>query len=121
MGFAIPIDTVIEVVKDIIDNKDNPSPYIGIEIYTYTGAYLEKYNLPHGAAVKSVVSGAPAANAKIRAGDIITEFNSVIIDEYTDFIEALDKCTPGTKVTAKIYRNGRYYTTTVTIGSNNSR
>lgn len=121
MGFAIPIDTVVKVVKDIIDNKDNPTPYIGIEIYTYTGAYLEKYNLPHGAAVKSVASGAPAANAKIRAGDIITEFNSVIIDEYTDFIEALDKCTPGTKVTAKIYRNGRYYTTTVTIGSNNSR
>ncbi len=121
MGFAIPIDTVVEVVKDIIDNKDNPSPYIGIEIYTYTGAYLEKYNLPHGAAVKSVVQGAPAANAKIRAGDIITEFNSVAIDEYTDFIKALDECTPGTKVTAKIYRNGRYYTTTVTIGSNNSR
>ena len=121
MGFAIPIDTVIEVVKDIIDNKDNPTPYIGIEIYTYTGAYLEKYNLPHGAAVKSVVQGAPAANAKIRAGDIITEFNSVPIDEYTDFIKILDKCTPGTKVTAKIYRNGRYYTTTVTIGSNNSR
>lgn len=121
MGFAIPIDTVVEVVKDIIDNKDNPSPYIGIEIYTYTGAYLEKYNLPHGAAVKSVVQGAPAANAKIRAGDIITEFNSVAIDEYTDFIKVLDECTPGTKVTAKIYRNGRYYTTTVTIGSNNSR
>ncbi len=121
MGFAIPIDTVVKVVKDIIDNKDNPSPYIGIEIYTYTGAYLEKYNLPHGAAVKSVVQGAPAANAKIRAGDIITEFNSVVIDEYTDFIKALDECTPGTKVTAKIYRNGRYYTTTVTIGSNNSR
>ncbi len=121
MGFAIPIDTVVEVVKDIIDNKDNPSPYIGIEIYTYSGAYLEKYNLPHGAAVKSVVSGAPAANAKIKAGDIITEFNSVVIDEYTDFIEELNKCTPGTKVNAKIYRNGRYYTTTVTIGSNNSR
>ena len=121
MGFAIPIDTVLEVVKDIIDNKDNPTPYIGIEIYKYSGAYLEKYNLPHGAAVKSVVSGAPAANAKIRAGDIITEFNSVVVDEYTDFIDTLDKCTPGTKVTAKIYRNGRYYTTTVTIGSNNSR
>lgn len=121
MGFAIPVNTVVEVVKDILDNKDNPSPYIGIEIYKYKSDYLEKYGLPHGAAVKSVVDGGPAYEAKLRAGDIITEFNSTAIDEYTDFIDALDKCTPGTKVTVKIYRNGKYYSTTVEIGSNNSR
>jgi serine protease Do len=121
MGFAIPVNTVVEVVKEIMDNKDKPSPYIGIEIYTYPSSYLEKYNLPHGAAVKSVVQGGPAASSGIRAGDIITQFNSVNIEEYTDFINALEDCTPGTKVTAKIYRNGRSYTTTVTIGSNNSR
>ena len=121
MGFAIPVNTVVEVVKEIMDNKDKPSPYIGIEIYTYPSSYLEKYNLPHGAAVKSVVQGGPAASAGIRAGDIITQFNSVDIEEYTDFIKALEDCTPGTKVTAKFYRNGRSYTTTVIIGSNNSR
>ena len=121
MGFAIPVNTALEVVKGIIDNKDNPSPYIGIEIYTYSSAYLEKYSLPKGAAVKSVVSGAPAAQAGIRAGDIITEFNKISINEYTDFIKVLEECTLGTKVTAKIYRNGRYYSTTVTIGSNNGR
>lgn len=120
MGFAIPVNTVMSVVKNIIENEHNPSPYIGIEIYTYSGDYLAKYHLPHGAAVKSVVNGAPAANAGIRAGDIITEFNNVAINEYTDFIETLNKCVPGAKVTVKIYRNNRYYTTTVTVGSNNS-
>ena len=121
MGFAIPSNTVVEVVEDIIDNKDNPSPYIGIEIYTYSSSYLNKYGLPAGAAVKSVVDNGPADQANIRSGDIITEFASVTINEYDEFIDALNNCTPGTKVTAKIYRNGRYYTTTVTIGSNNSR
>lgn len=121
MGFAIPTKTVIEVVTEIIDNKDNPSPYIGIEIYKYDSDYLEKFGLPHGAAVKSVVSGAPAYNAGIRSGDIITSFNKTDIDEYTDFIDILDKCKPDTKVNVRIYRNGHYYSTTVTIGSNNSR
>ncbi len=121
MGFAIPVNTALTVIKDIIENKDNPSPYIGIEVYTYNSAYLEKYGLPHGAAVKSVVTNGPAAQAQIRAGDIITEFGGVTIDEYTDFVTELNKCKPGAKVTAKIYRNGRYYSTTVTIGSNNSR
>lgn len=121
MGFAIPVNTVLEVVKEIIDNKDNPSPYIGIEIYKYDSKYLAQYGLPGGAAVKAVVQNAPAYNAGIRAGDIITVFNKTEIAEYTDFINALDQCKPGTKVTARIYRNGRYYSTTVTIGSNNSR
>ena len=120
MGFAIPSNTVVSVIKEIIDNKDNPSPYIGIEIYKYSSEYLAQYGLPAGAAVKSVVTSAPAYNAGIRSGDIITSFNNKEITEYSEFIELLDKCTPGTKVTAKIYRNGRYYTTTVTIGSNNS-
>ena len=121
MGFAIPVNTALKVVKEIIDNKDNPSPYIGIEIYKYDSEYLAQYKLPAGAAVKSVVKNAPAYSAGIRAGDIITEFNRVEITEYNDFIDALDECKPGTNVTARIYRNGRYYSTTVTIGSNNSR
>ena len=121
MGFAIPVNIVIKVVKEIIENKDNPSPYIGIEIYKYDSAYLAQYGLPSGAAVKAVVKNAPAYNAGIRSGDIITAFNKIEIKEYSDFINALDECKPGTKVTARIYRNGRYYSTTVTIGSNNSR
>lgn len=119
MGFAIPSNKVVEVIGKIMENKDKPSPYIGIEIYTYSGAYLEQYGMPRGAAVKSVVSGGPAASAGIRAGDIITEFDGKKINEYTDFIDVLESCTPGTKVTVKGYRNGKNYTTTVTIGSNN--
>lgn len=119
MGFAIPSNTVLSVVDKIINNKDTATPYVGIEIYKYDSTYLAEYGLPAGAAVKSVVSGAPAHSAGIRAGDIITEFDGTAIKEYTDFINILDKCTPGEKVKATIYRNGRYYTATVTIGSNN--
>ncbi len=121
MGFAIPTKTVLEVVQDIMDSESNPSPYIGIEIYKYDSNYLAQYNLPAGAAVKSVVKNGPADVAHIRAGDIITEFDSVEIKEYTDFIDTFDKCTPGSTVTVRIYRNGRYYSAYVTIGSNNSR
>ena len=120
MGFAIPINTALKVVKEIMDNKDNPSPYIGIEIYKYDSRYLASYGLPAGAAVKSVVKNAPASKGGIRAGDIITQFNKVEIKEYTDFVNALDECTPGKTVNVTIYRNGRYLTTTIVIGSNNS-
>ncbi len=119
MGFAIPSNTVLDVVDNIINKKDTASPYVGIEIYKYDSNYLAEYGLPAGAAVKSVVTGAPAYNAGIRAGDIITSFNGTDIKEYTDFINILDRCKPGQKVSATIYRNGRYYNATLTIGSNN--
>ncbi len=121
MGFAIPVNHMLEVITDIIENKDNPMPYIGIEVYTYNSAYLEKYGFPHGAVVKAVVEGSPAYNAGLKNGDIITEFNGKVVDEYTDYLEELEDCKPDSKVSVKIYRYGRYYTTTVTIGSNNSR
>ena len=121
MGFAIPVNHMKEVVTDIIENKDNPSPYLGIEVYTYDSEYLEKYGFPHGAVIKKVISGGPAYAAGLEVGDIITQFNSVAIEEYTDFFEEFEKCEPGSKVAVRIYRYGRYYTTTVTIGSNNSR
>ncbi len=121
MGFAIPSNVMLEVVTEIIQNKDK-SPYIGIVIYKYDSEYLAQYSLPSGAAVESVVKNAPAYNAGIKAGDIITNFNGKEIEEYTDFIDELNKCTPGTKVTARIYRNSqhRYYSLTIEIGSNNS-
>ncbi len=120
MGFAIPVNTALKVVKEIMDNKDNPLPYIGIEIYKYDSKYLASYGLPAGAAVKGVVRNAPAYKGGIRAGDIITQFNKVEIKEYTDFIDALDGTKPGQSVNVVIYRNGRYLTTTIVIGSNNS-
>ncbi len=121
MGFAIPIDTTLEVVTDIIENKDNPTPYIGVEIYPYSSEYLARYQLPAGAAIKSVIKGGPAETAGIKAGDIIVEFNGVDINEYTEFGDVLDKCEVGQRVTVKIYRSGRYYTTNITIGSNNGQ
>lgn len=119
MGFAIPSNTAVSVVNNIINNKNTSSPYIGIEIYKYNSDYLAEYGLPAGAAVKSVVSGAPAYNAGIRAGDIITSFDGTEITEYDVFMDVLKKCTPGERVSARIYRNGRYYNATITIGSNN--
>ena len=119
MGFAIPVNTAVDIVKKIIANQDNPSPYMGIEIYSYGSDFFDAYSLPHGAAVKSVVANAPAAQAGIKAGDIITSFNGVDIDEYQTLFDELDKCKPNDRVTVKLYRSGRYYTTSVTIGSNN--
>ncbi len=120
MGFAVPSNTVVEICNKIIERENSPEPYIGITISEkYTSKALALYGFPSGAVVLSVAEGSPAYNSGIRRGDIITEFNSKEIKEYTMLEELLSQCTVGEKVDAKIYRNGNTYTTKITIGSNN--
>ncbi len=120
MGFAIPSNTVKEITKNIIEKQNSPEPYIGITVSErYTSEVLRSYGFPVGAVVLSVADGSPAANAGIEKADIITEFDGKEITEYNVLEQLLNQATPDETVKIKLYRNGRYYSTTVTIGSNN--
>ncbi len=122
MGFAIPSNTVKEICDNIIAKENDPNPYIGITISEkYTANILTQLGYPKGAVVKSVISGGPAEKSGIRSGDIIVEFNSVAITEYSVLTDAIADTKPGKTVTVKIYRSGRYYSTSLKVGSNNSQ
>ncbi len=121
MGFAIPSNMVKEICQKIIEKQNDPEPYIGVTISEkYTASVLQYYGYPTGAVISSVAEGSPAQNAGLQKGDIITEFAEKTISDYTVLSEALEDCNPNDKVNVKIYRNGRYYTATVTVGSNNA-
>ncbi len=120
MGFAIPVKTVTKICNDIIEHENDPEPYIGITVSErYTADVLYFYNFPAGAVVLSVAEGSPAEKAGVRRGDIITNFKNTDISNYEMFEQILSECSPGENVSAKLYRSGNYYTTEITIGSNN--
>lgn len=120
MGFAIPSNTTKEICDNIIERENYPEAYVGITISErYTSAVLKTYGFPAGAVVSRVAEGSPANEAGIERGDIITEFGDKTIKEYTDLEDSVRNSTPGDTVKVKIYRNGRYYTTDLTIGANN--
>ena len=122
MGFAIPIATVVEKCDKIIARKDEPAPYVGISISErYTREVLSFYGYPAGAVVSGVIEGSPADLAGIRRGDIITELNGTAISEYTVFGDVLHDLEPNQKVSIKIYRSGRTYDATITIGSDSAQ
>jgi len=121
MGFAIPSNTVKEICQNIIDRENDPEPFIGITISErYTSEVLEYYGYPNGAVVLSVADGSPADKAGIQKGDIITKFDGAAIKEYTMLEDFIMNTAPGDEVTVEIYRSGRYYTTDITVGSNNA-
>ena len=121
MGFALPSNQAVEICKKIISKQNNPEPYIGITVSEkYTSEVLKYYGYPVGAVVLSVADGSPAEQAGIAKGDIITEFNGTTVKEYSMLNDLISDCTPGNKINVKIYRSGRYYTTNITVGSNNA-
>ena len=81
---------------------------------------LEYYGYPHGAVVLSVADGSPADKAGIAKGDIITQFGDTEITEYPVLEQAIMDSQPEQVVEVKLYRSGRYYTTQITVGSNNA-
>lgn len=122
MGFAVPVDTVLSIVKGIIENKDKPQPYLGVEYYTnVTTEWLAANGLPEGVVIKSVVPAGPAARANLQSGDIITMLNGQPVTDAETFSAVLGSCTPGTTVPIGVYRSGRNYTGSITVGSNNAQ
>ncbi len=119
MGFAIPVNTTVNICDSIIEGKDKPKPYIGVSIDTsMTSDVLDQYGMPHGAVVSSVVDGGPADNAGIQAYDIIVSVDSTLVKNYDQLVAAINTHTVGDKVTVTVYRDGRYQDFTLTIGAN---
>lgn len=120
MGFAIPVDTVVEVCEDLITNSSEPTPYIGVQIATnYTSSYLESRGYPSGVVVAAVVEDGPADQAGIQQYDIITSADGVDIDGYSKLINVIHKHKIGQPMSVTVYRSGRSIELSVTPVASN--
>lgn len=69
-----------------------------------------------GAMIQEVVTGSPAAEAGLKAGDIITKVDDTPIDADHRLADVVTQYKPGDKVTLTVWRTGSTRTITVTVG-----
>lgn len=117
LGFAIPINTVKQVVSDLIEfNYVKGRPLLGIRAdSTYNEAVARYYNLPAGVRVEGIIPLSGAEKAGIQVGDIITKFNGKAVKSLQELNDIKNKLKPGDRVTLEIYRDGKYMNKTVTL------
>ena len=115
IGFAIPINSVRDIVKQIIEKGYLTKPYIGVSVSTVSED-AQNYGIPAGASVQSVTEDAPAAKAGLQVNDIITAANGQPIASSTDLVNVVTACEPGDKLELTVYRSGETITLTVTVG-----
>lgn len=71
IGFSIPSDDAIPIIKELIENKKIVRPYIGLSGINIDETTAKRSNVVQGIYVAQVYNNTPAKNAGIQKGDII--------------------------------------------------
>ena len=115
IGFAIPINHILNIVTSIIEDGYIVKPYIGVSVLT-VGEDSQSLGLPAGAAVKSVTEDSPAEAAGLQVNDIITSANGTEISSSDQLVDMVSSLYEGAELKLGVYRQGEELELTVTVG-----
>lgn len=107
IGFAIPIDTVDEVLDDLVNKGKVIKPYIGVYLQPVDKELADYFGSPDtdGALVSYVVPGGPAEKAGLKRGDIIIEVKNKKVKTPDDVIEAVKNSKIGDSLVLQVFRD----------------
>lgn len=117
IGFAIPIDDVKALIP-ILESKGRLARgYIGAVLGELTPEAADYLGLgdASGAVITDMDPRGPAAKAKVRIYDIVTEFNGKSIKTARDLIDAVSDAPIGKAADLKILRNGKKMTLNIVV------
>ena len=116
IGFAIPINSTLDVIDDLIEYNKVLRPYIGISGIELDDATVQKYNLATlGIYIQSVENFSPAEKAGLQVGDIIIQADGKDIKTMDELNEIKNSHAIGETMTLKINRNGTERDITITL------
>lgn len=116
LGFALPISSVSFVVNDLIANGHyRGAPSLGITVTT-----VERDGGGTQVQVMEVSAGSGAADAGLRAGDVILAADGQAVSVTSDLLTARRSHIIGDTVTLTILRDGQQFDVEVTLRSNRS-
>ena len=126
LGFAIPANDVINIIKQLEKDGKVTRPALGIHMVNLTNlstADLQKLKLPDnvtsGVAVRSVQKNMPA-NGHLQQYDVITKVDDTKISSTTELQNALYSHSIGDEMTVTYYRNGKEEKTTIKLDKSTS-
>ena len=119
IGFALPIQNVIEIANVILKEGSLVRPGIGVQIRTVDQETAAENGVPVGCRIEELTEGAPADQAGLKVGDIITKADDVTVTVNDDVVNYVRSKEVGDKVAFTVYREGEYLTITVTVGDMN--
>ena len=114
IGFAIPINSIMNIVESIIEKGYISKPYIGISVLDIS-AETQAYGIPAGAAIQAVSEDGPAAQAGLQKGDVITAVDGKTMTS-KELVSYIGEASVGQEMVFSIYRQGEELEITVYVG-----
>ncbi len=110
IAFAIPIETVSDVVEQLLQHKEVRIPVLGVSYEMLPEDERRKTGVPSDRAliVRSVMSGLPAERAGIKVGDVIVALNGKPIRDTNHLRYEVRKAARSNQsVKLRLFRNGK--------------
>jgi len=116
-GFAIPVNLAKKVLNDIRKFGAVKRGYVGISFKALDEDVANEFHVDRtaGLYVDQVIPGGGAADAGIKAGDIITKVEGVNAYELSDLQERVGRLEPGDKIHLTIARGSEEKNIAVTL------
>src|ERR671913_1488400 len=120
IGFAIPIDLAKKIADQLRKNGKVVRGWLGIRAQAVSQQVASSSGLSHFPGeiqtVTEVTENSPAAEAGIKVGDVIAEFNGKPLSKNPDLRTMIADTAPGQKITLKIVREKLQRIASVRIG-----
>lgn len=110
IGFAIPINMARDVVAQLVEFKEVRRGQLGVMIQDLTPDLAKAMGLTSinaGAVISRVESGSAAESAGLKAGDIVTAINKVMVRNSADLRNKIGLLRVGESVDLTILRKGK--------------
>jgi S1-C subfamily serine protease len=96
VGYAVPIETVRDVVSQLIETGRVAHAYLGVRVHETSD----------GLRIADVLPATPAADAGLRVGDVLLRLGDRRLESAADLRSVLDQSEPGDTVEAELRRGG---------------
>jgi serine protease DegQ len=118
IGFALPINTALLVLKKIIETGSVTRGWIGIEPQDLTPSIANLFNLKQtaGTIITGVLQGSPADQGGLKPGDILLKVNHEPVANSIALLNVIAQLDPGSQAAVDIVRKGKPLTLTLIIG-----
>ena len=117
VGFAIPSNMAKKVMQDLITKGYVVRSWLGVYIQNVDDNVAKALKLSNrdGALVSDVVEESPAEKAGLEQGDVIVEFNDVLIYDSSHLKNIVSSTPPGTLSKVIIFRDEKKKSVNVTL------
>jgi serine protease Do len=117
VGFAIPVNMARLIMERLVQHGKFTRGFLGVGLQPLTPELAESLELKDqaGALITGVEEGTPAAEAGLKPGDLIVEFNARKVADYRRLQLMVSQTSPGSKVNFKILRGGKARNVEVTL------